>query len=64
LRTESNSACAGRAILTTDGAEEHLARLTRKYTQMQKYPDEWRAPGEHPVKITVELDAVLRYGYQ
>jgi PPOX class probable F420-dependent enzyme len=54
----------GRAILTTDDAEEHLDRLTRKYTEMQTYPNEWRAPGERRVKITVEIDSVLRYGYQ
>jgi hypothetical protein len=53
----------GSATLTTDGAEEHADQLTRKYTDMDRYPDEWRSPGEVRIKIEVRAQSILRYGY-
>ena|SRR5919204_4688038 len=53
----------GTAVLTTEGAEEHLDALTRKYTEYDRFPDEWRTPGEERVKVEVTPRAVLRYGY-
>jgi PPOX class probable F420-dependent enzyme len=53
----------GTAALTSEGAEEHIDELTRKYTDMDRYPAEWRKAGERRVKITVEPKAILRYGY-
>lgn len=53
----------GTATLSTDGAEEHIDELTRKYTDMDRYPSDWRAPGEVRVKIEVTPLSILRYGY-
>jgi PPOX class probable F420-dependent enzyme len=46
----------GHAELTTDGAEDHIDKMAKKYMGVDKYPDEFRAPGEVRViaKITPE----------
>ena len=53
----------GPAVITTEGAEEHIDLLTRKYTDRQLYPSEWRAPTEVRVLIEVAPRSILRYGY-
>ena len=53
----------GMAMITTDGAEEHIDQLTRKYMGMDRYPADWREPGEVRVKIEVTPRSILRYGY-
>jgi PPOX class probable F420-dependent enzyme len=53
----------GSAVMTTEGAEEHIDLLTRKYTDRERYPAEWRAPREVRVLIEVAPSSILRYGY-
>lgn len=53
----------GMASLTTAGADDHIDALTRKYTDMDRYPDEWKAPGERRVKVVVTPETIARYGY-
>jgi PPOX class probable F420-dependent enzyme len=43
----------GRVSITTDGADEHIDRLARKYTGADEYQN--RRPGE--VRVTVTIDA-------
>jgi hypothetical protein len=49
--------------VTTEGAEEHIDALTQRYTGEQKYPDEWREPGEVRVVVRIEPQRIFRYGY-
>jgi PPOX class probable F420-dependent enzyme len=42
----------GRATMTTEGADEHIDRLAKKYTGNDTYP--WRQPGEVRVKVLIE----------
>lgn len=53
----------GTANLITEGADEHLDELTRKYTDMDRFPDDWRTPGSTRMKVEIVPDAILRYGY-
>ena len=53
----------GSAVMTTEGAEEHIDLLTRKYTDRDRYPAEWRAANEVRVLIEVAPRSILRYGY-
>ena len=32
--------------ISEDGAEEHLDRLARRYLGRDRYPENWRFPGE------------------
>jgi len=43
----------GRAMMTTEGADDHIDRLARRYTGADAY--EHRKPGE--VRVTVTIDA-------
>jgi PPOX class probable F420-dependent enzyme len=45
---------------TTEGADEHIDKLAKKYLGMDEYP--YRRPDEVRVKIAVEPDAVQRRG--
>ena len=57
-------ALRGRAFeVTAEGAEEHIDALTRRYTGEQKYPDEWREPGEVRVMVRIQPERIFRYGY-
>jgi PPOX class probable F420-dependent enzyme len=49
--------------VTTEGAEEHIDALTQRYTGEQKYPDEWREPGEVRVIVRIQPERIFRYGY-
>ena len=46
----------GRAELIDEGADDHIDRLTMKYTGRERYP--WRRPGERRVKVRVIADRV------
>lgn len=41
----------GTARMIEDGADEHIDRLTQKYTGQEKFP--WRVPGQRRVTIEV-----------
>jgi PPOX class probable F420-dependent enzyme len=45
-------AVKGTATMTTEGADEHIDRLAKKYTGNDTYP--WRQPGEVRVRILIE----------
>jgi len=46
----------GTASATTDGADEHIDALTKKYINQDKYP--FRQPGEQRVKFVIQPDHV------
>jgi PPOX class probable F420-dependent enzyme len=50
---------AGRAELTTEGAEEHIDKLSQKYVGEASYP--WRAPGDERVIIRFRPERVATY---
>jgi PPOX class probable F420-dependent enzyme len=50
---------AGRAELTTEGAEEHIDKLSQKYVGEASYP--WRQPGDERVIIRIRPDRVATY---
>ena len=51
----------GRATSTTEGADEHINALTKKYIGQDEYP--FRQPGEERIKFVIEPDHV-RYQSQ
>ena len=51
----------GRATGTTEGADEHINALTKKYIGQDEYP--FRQPGEERIKFVIEPDHV-RYQKQ
>jgi PPOX class probable F420-dependent enzyme len=51
----------GKAQGTTEGADEHIDRLTKKYLNQDSYP--YRQPGEQRVKFLISPDHV-RYAKQ
>ncbi len=46
----------GRATGSTDGADEHINALTRKYINQDEYP--FRQPGEQRIKFVIEPDNI------
>jgi PPOX class probable F420-dependent enzyme len=46
----------GRAVATTEGADEHINALTKKYIGQDEYP--FRQPGEERIKFVVQPDRV------
>jgi hypothetical protein len=46
----------GKANATTDGADEHIDALAKKYLGQDKYP--FRQPGEQRIKFVIEPDNV------
>ena len=46
----------GRATATTDGADEHINALTKKYIGQDEYP--FRAPGEERIKFVIQPEHV------
>jgi PPOX class probable F420-dependent enzyme len=46
----------GRASATTDGADDHINALTKKYIDQDEYP--FRQPGEERIKFVIEPDHV------
>lgn len=53
---ERTLAVRGRAELVDEGADEHIDRLARKYTGLDRYP--WRRPGERRVTVRVIADRI------
>ncbi|MGZ6347869.1 MAG: PPOX class F420-dependent oxidoreductase [Anaerolineales bacterium] len=45
---------------TTDGADDHIDKLTLKYRGIPKYPS--RQPGEQRVKYTIQIEKVDAHG--
>lgn len=60
---QMSMAVVGVATLDQAQAEEVIDRLTKKYTGQEKYPAEWRGPGEERVTIRVRPEGIHRYGY-
>jgi PPOX class probable F420-dependent enzyme len=50
---------AGRAELVSEGAEEHIDKLSQKYVGEESYP--WRAAGDERVIIRVKPERVADY---
>jgi hypothetical protein len=46
----------GRASATTEGADEHINALTKKYIGQDEYP--FRQPGEERIKFVIQPDHV------
>jgi PPOX class probable F420-dependent enzyme len=46
----------GRASATTEGADEHINALTKKYIGQDEYP--FRQPGEERIKFLIQPDHV------
>ena len=46
----------GQATATTDGADEHINALTKKYINQDEYP--FRQPGEERIKFVIEPDHI------
>ena len=46
----------GRASATTDGADDHINALTKKYIDQDEYP--FRQPGEERIMFVIEPDHV------
>ena len=46
----------GRATRTTEGADEHINALTKKYIGQDEYP--FRQPGEERIKFVIQPDHV------
>jgi PPOX class probable F420-dependent enzyme len=49
----------GRAELVEEGAEEHIDKLSKKYTGEESYP--WRAPGDVRVILRILPERVAGY---
>lgn len=45
----------GRATMTTEGADEQIDRLAKKYVGMDEYA--WRQPGEVRIRVLIEPTA-------
>ncbi len=51
----------GRVVeITTEGAEEHIDKLAKKYLGRDRYP--WRQPGEHRMIFKIEPERVASMG--
>jgi PPOX class probable F420-dependent enzyme len=46
----------GRATATTDGADEHIDALSKKFIDQDEYP--FRQPGEERIKFVIQPDHV------
>jgi len=44
-----------------DEAEAHIHKLARRYTDFDRYPDEWRGPGEQRVLFRIEPSHVFGF---
>jgi PPOX class probable F420-dependent enzyme len=54
----------GRVELTTDGAEDHIDKMAKKYMGVDKYPEVFRAPGETRVIARITPDRVLSWNVE
>jgi PPOX class probable F420-dependent enzyme len=49
----------GHAELVSEGAEEHIDKLARKYTGRDRYP--WRKEGERRIIVRITPERVIAY---
>jgi PPOX class probable F420-dependent enzyme len=49
----------GHAELVSEGAEEHIDKLARKYTGRDRYP--WRQEGERRIIVRITPERVIAY---
>ena len=54
-------AISGRAEITTDGADEQIDKLAKKYIGQDHYP--WRKPTEQRLKVLIEPEHVDSTGF-
>jgi PPOX class probable F420-dependent enzyme len=52
---------SGRAELTTDGADEEIDKLAKKYLGEDRYP--WRNPQEQRITVRIHPEHVDSYGF-
>jgi PPOX class probable F420-dependent enzyme len=52
---------SGRAELTTDGADDQIDKLAKKYLGQDKYP--WRSPDEQRISVKITPEKVDAYGF-
>ena len=52
---------SGRAELTTDGADEQIDKLAKKYLSEDTYP--WRKPEEQRITVRIYPEHVDSYGF-
>jgi hypothetical protein len=52
---------SGNAELTTEGADEQIDKLAKKYLGKDEYP--WRKPEEQRIKVRIKPDHVDSYGF-
>jgi PPOX class probable F420-dependent enzyme len=52
----------GRAELTTDGADDQIDKLARKYTEHETYP--WRVEGQQRVTVRIHPEHVTATGLE
>jgi len=52
---------SGDAELTTEGADEQIDKLAKKYLGKDEYP--WRKPDEQRIKVRIRPDHVDSYGF-
>ena len=53
---------SGRAEVTTDGADEQIDKLAKKYLDESSYP--WRKPEEQRVTVRIHPDHLDSYGFE
>ena len=54
-------AVSGNAELTTEGADDQIDKLAKKYLGKDEYP--WRKPEEQRIKVRIKPDHVDSYGF-
>ncbi len=52
---------SGRGALSTDGANDQIDRLAKKYLGEEKYP--WSAEGDVRIGVTLAIDKIDAFGY-
>jgi PPOX class probable F420-dependent enzyme len=53
-------AVSGRADLATEGADEQIDKLAKKYVGRDRYP--WRRPGEQRITVRIHPEHIDSYG--
>jgi len=53
---------SGTAELTTDGADEQIDKLAKKYLGKDTYP--WHQPGQERVAVRIRAEHVDSYGFE
>jgi PPOX class probable F420-dependent enzyme len=53
---------SGTAELTTDGADEQIDKLAKKYLGKDTYP--WHRPGQERITVRIRVEHVDSYGFE